>query len=135
MQNQGFNTPNVDDLPEYRGGMGRYQLSHRTGYDEDIGDENEDDYMQRRHRFHSYGHRVADEDDDDDFDEDDGDDEIDADGMKKSKIRKPHHAGHHNENFRQNSNSSRGRLQGHIKYKKDVKKPNVNTTTKATRKK
>lgn len=85
MPNAGVPFPNVDDLSEYRGGMERYQLSHRLSYDRDTDDE--DDYI-RRHHF-----RVVDEDDEDDdkdFDED-YDDVYGDDGKKKSSIGKPRH--------------------------------------------
>ena len=87
----GFHAPNIDDLSEYRGGMERYQLSHRIGYDGDTEEQSEDDYVPRHH-FHLYRHRFADDEDDENYnDDDDDDDDFDEDGEKKSKIGKPHH--------------------------------------------
>ena len=99
--------PNIDDLSEYRGGMERYQLSHHIGYDGDT--RSEDDYVPRHH-FHSYRHRIADDDDDENYDDnDDGDDDFDEDGEKKSKIGKPrlHRIHKHSKHFKTTLNSSR----------------------------
>ena len=77
--------PNVDDLSEYRGGMERYELTHRMGYDRD----DEDEYIPRR-KHHFLVANEDDEDDDSDFDED-YDDVYGDDGKKKSSIGKPRH--------------------------------------------
>ena len=128
--NPGFHAPNVDDLSEYRGGMERYQLSHRIGYDGDIKEESEDDYRPRHH-FHLYRHRVADDDDEDDGDYIDDGDDFDEDGEKKSKIGKPRHSVIHKHlkkyhHFRKALNSTR---RDHRKHEKIHLKRKVNATT------
>ena len=54
---------NIDDLSEYRGGIEKYQLSHRISYDGIFGEEAVNDYTSSRHRLCLYGHRYADDDD------------------------------------------------------------------------
>lgn len=79
LPNGRFRYPNVDDLSEYRGGMGRYQLSHNTGDDTD-------DEPLRGNHFHHYTH----DDEDDESEEDDDDDDDFDKWKKKSHIRQPH---------------------------------------------
>ena len=130
-----FHTPNIDDLSEYRGGIERYQLSHRIGYDGNLGQETEDDYPSTRHHLRLYGHRYSDDEDDDDedYDDFDDDDNVDEDEKKKSNIRKPQHSSKRRHlRKRQFQNSPNISTTDHVKYVKTSVVRKVNHTANAT---